>query len=150
MSHLSIEHPQRRAIERQRDTYRPMVSESTLRDMAVERVSADTDALASFIELACSSPCELEASDYFGPISTRSLVVDVLMKPAATDEQIAAGWKLLRARFLADQEGEVARIVGERGCRLHTAMLCRSARTTSLHPAAASLACTATTRPTLA
>ena len=80
-------------------------SPAAYRELAVSDHCKNVEAFAEFISL-CSGDREMSA--YFGPISTRDLVVEVLLDPRAKDEQLAAGMKELRNRFIEDGAEAIA------------------------------------------
>jgi hypothetical protein len=87
------------------DTYRPMVSHAVLREMAEEKVLQDMDLFGDFVAAEVVFSGERQPWGRCGFISTHGLVKEVLMKPRATEGQIASAWRELRQRFL-DAESE--------------------------------------------
>lgn len=83
-----------------------MVSQNVQLDMAEEKVLQDPDMFTDWLTAECMDT-ERRPSDYFHPISTASLIAEILMARKVTDEQIAAGWKLIRARYLEDNQALV-------------------------------------------
>lgn len=90
------------------DTYRPMVSQETILEMAQEKVLEDADLFTDWLTAECMEPTERRPSGYFLPISTANLITEIMMKPRANDQQIAEGWKEIRSRYLADNQGRVS------------------------------------------
>jgi hypothetical protein len=80
---------------------------SSARRYAEEKVGADLDSFSEFIALAGFPLAQREPCEYFGPISTEALISEILMKPRATDEQIAQAWLEVRRRYF---EAEASRI----------------------------------------
>lgn len=99
------------------DKYRPMVPQSVLREMAEEKVLQDMDLFGEFVAAEVVFSGERQPWGRHGFISTHGLVTEVLMKPRATEDQIASAWRELRRRFLeAESErvnAEFERLMGE-------------------------------------
>jgi hypothetical protein len=87
------------------DNYRPMVSHAVLREMAEEKVLQDMDLFSEFVATEVLFSGERHPWGRHGFISTHGLVKEVLMKPKATEDQIASAWREIRQRFL-DAESE--------------------------------------------
>jgi hypothetical protein len=87
------------------DNYRPMVSHAVLMEMAQEKVLQDMDLFGDFVAAEVVFSGERQPWGRHGFISTHGLVKEVLMKPKATEDQIASAWRELRQRFL-DAESE--------------------------------------------
>lgn len=78
--------------------------------LAWERVCEDVGLFSAFIDQAGD---EREPCAYFGPISTSALITEVLLKPAATDAQLAAAARELRDRYLTHNLPYVQQLAGE-------------------------------------
>lgn len=78
--------------------------------LAWEKVCEDVGLFSAFIDQAdeAREPCA-----YFGPISTSALITEVLLKPAATDAQLAAAAREIRARYLTHNLSYVLEVAGE-------------------------------------
>jgi hypothetical protein len=85
------------------------VSQETMREMAQEKVLEDEELFTDWLTAETMSPTETRPSAYFGPISTKDLLVGVLMKPRAVDQQLAEAWKAVRRRYLEDHQEKVTR-----------------------------------------
>jgi hypothetical protein len=90
------------------DSYRPMVSQETILEMAQEKVLEDADLFTDWLTAECMEPITIRECGYFGHISTSRIVTEILMKARATDQQIAEGWKEIRRRYLEDNQGAVS------------------------------------------
>lgn len=86
-----------------RITFTP--SPEVYRDLAIADQCKNVEAFSEFIAL-CSS--DREPSAYFGMVSTQDLIAEILLNPRANDEQLAAGMKELRDRFLLDSKEAIA------------------------------------------
>jgi hypothetical protein len=87
------------------DNYRPMVSHAVLMEMAEESVLQDMDLFGDFVAAEVVFSGERQPWGRHGFISTQGLFTEVLMKPRATEDQIASAWREIRQRFL-DAESE--------------------------------------------
>jgi hypothetical protein len=85
------------------------VSHETMREMAQEKVLEDEELFSDWLYAETMSPVDVRPCSYFGPLSTKDLLVSVLMKHRASDQQLAEAWKEVRRRFLADNEDKTTR-----------------------------------------
>ena len=78
-------------------------------DMAQEKALEDDEKFSEWFYAETMSPSECRPSVYFAPISSQNLLKEILLKPKATNEQLAEAWKELRLRFLEDNQDAVQR-----------------------------------------
>jgi hypothetical protein len=82
------------------DNYRPMVSHAVLMEMAQEKVLQDMDLFSEFVATEVLFSGERQPWGRHGFISTQGLVKEVLMKPRATEDQIASAVREVNRRYL--------------------------------------------------
>jgi hypothetical protein len=85
------------------------VSQETMREMAQEKVLEDEELFTEWLCAETMSPIETRPCAYFGPASTRDLLIGILLKPRATEVQLAEAWKEVRRRYLEDHQEKVTR-----------------------------------------
>lgn len=91
------------------DTYRPMVPQRLLLEMALEKALEDDEKFSEWFYAETMSPSERRPSAYFAPISSQNLLKEILLKPKATNEQLAEAWRELRQRYLEDNQDAIQR-----------------------------------------
>lgn len=98
---------------------RQLVSNETLMQMAREKVLEDADTFTDWLCAETMEPLLIRGCQYFGPISTTKLLTEILMKDRATNDQLAEAWKVIRSRYLEDNQdavdGEFNRLLNEEG-----------------------------------
>lgn len=85
------------------------VSHETMLEMAQEKVLEDEELFSEWIYAETMEPTENRPSAYFSSISTKNLLTGILMKPRASDQQLAEAWKEVRRRYVADHQDTVTR-----------------------------------------
>jgi hypothetical protein len=85
------------------------VSHETMREMAQEKVLEDEELFTDWLTAETMSPTDVRPCSYFGPVSTKDLLIGILMKTRANDQQLAEAWKAVRSRYLEDHQEKVTR-----------------------------------------
>ena len=73
------------------------------REMKREKRLEDVESFGEFVCMVGMAPNEREFSQYFGVISTRDLIAEVMFSPRAKDEQIAEAVREVMRRYLAEE-----------------------------------------------